>query len=69
MRSDIWSRPSPRLFARRFQYTKGDYGGLTVASDELRRCLTLPLADALKQVFGYESTWFRGAREDGVGDR
>ena len=53
MKKDIWSRPSPKLFARRFQFTKKDYDGLRAANDELRNCLTLPITAVLRQVFGY----------------
>jgi hypothetical protein len=66
MRTDIWRRPSPGLFARRFQYSKTDYRGLTQASDELQRCLTLPLADALETVFGYGPNWRGGAPDNAL---
>lgn len=56
MRSELWSRPVPKLFACRFQYTHGADDRLCHAAGAFRACLTFRLEDALESVFGYAPT-------------
>jgi hypothetical protein len=50
---DLWNRPDPRLFARRFQYVHNDLSRMRDASNAFRRCLTEPLPVVCCEVFGY----------------
>jgi hypothetical protein len=53
MRTELWDRPKPKLFPKRFRFTHTEPAGLKAAAEEFRACLTQPLADVLRQVFGY----------------
>lgn len=54
MRQDLWSLPTPRLFARRFQYAHGNVEQLTIAAEIFRECLTLPLDRVLPSIFNFD---------------
>lgn len=53
IRSLIWSENPPRLFARKYQYTTTDTTNWSKAVDDFRRCLTEPLPDVCRDIFGY----------------
>ena len=53
MRKQIWSKPAPTLFAKRYAFQHRDSNGLYEAASCFRRCLTEPLETVLGDTFKY----------------